>query len=199
MSEYLLPLELMVEQLGKLPGVGRKTAAKYAFKLLEMPSEELEEFAATLLDGKRRIKSCRTCFNMCEGEQCAVCADPARDTSVVCVVEDVKTLMAVERSGGYKGVYHVLGGALSPIDGIGPDKLRIAELAQRVHEGNVSEVIVATNPTVEGETTAMYIMRLLKPMNVRVTRLAYGVPVGADLEYADEITLSRALEGRKEL
>ena len=199
MGEYLLPLELMIEQLGKLPGVGKKTAAKYAFRLLEMPEEELETFSATLLDGKRRIKNCKKCFNLCEGEYCTVCTDPARTKELICVVEDVRALLAVERSHGYKGCYHVLGGALSPIDGIGPEQLRIAELMERVKNEGITEVIVATDPTVEGETTAMYLQKLLKPLGVKTTRLACGMPVGADLEYADGITLSRAIEGRKEL
>ena len=199
MSEYLLPLELMIEQLGRLPGVGRKTAAKYAFKLLEMPQEELEVFTSTLLDGKRRIRECRICHNLSENDLCAVCSNPERAEDQICVVEDVRTLMAMEKVRSYKGRYHVLGGALSPIDGIGPDKLHIADLLLRVKEGKVSEVIVATNPTVEGETTAMYLMKILRPEGVKVTRLAYGMPAGAELEYADEITLARALDGRKEL
>ena len=199
MAEYLLPLEMMIEQLGRLPGVGRKTAAKYAFRLLEMPQEELEVFTSTLLDGKRRIRECRICHNLSENELCAVCANPARAEDQICVVEDVRTLMAMERVRSYKGRYHVLGGALSPIDGIGPEQLHIADLLLRVKEGKINEVIVATNPTVEGETTAMYLMKILRPEGVKVTRLAYGMPAGAELEYADEITLARALDGRKEL
>lgn len=199
MSEYLLPLERMIEELGKLPGVGRKTAAKYAFKLLSMNEDELEEFTATLLDGKRRIRSCSVCFNMCEGDTCDVCRNPTRENGQICIVEDVKGLIAVERSGSYKGRYHVLGGALSPIDGIGPEKLHISELIKRVQAEKIKEVIVATNSTVEGETTSMYLMKLLKPFEIRVTRLAYGMPVGADLEYADEITLAKAIEGRKDI
>lgn len=199
MAEYLLPLEQMVEQLGRLPGVGRKTAAKYAFSLLEMPEEELECFAAALLDGKRRIRYCTRCFNMCEGDLCLVCKDESRRNGQICVVEDVRALMAMERAKSYRGSYHVLGGVLSPIDGIGPEQLHIDRLIHRVKEESIEEVIVATNPTLEGETTALYIMKLLKPMAVKVTRLAYGMPVGADIEYADEITLARAIEGRKEL
>lgn len=199
MSEYLLPLELMIEQLGKLPGVGKKTAAKYAFRLLEMTPEELETFTAVLLDGKRRIKACKKCFNMCLDELCPICEDAARENGQICVVEDFKTLMAIERAHRFKGRFHVLGGALSPIDGVGPDKLHIKELTERVKNGEASEIIIATNPTIEGEATAMYLMRLIKPLGVTVTRLAYGVPVGADLEYADEETLMRALEGRKEI
>ena len=199
MTEYLLPLELMIEKLGTLPGVGRKTAAKYAFHLLDLPEEDLEEFCATLLSGKRRIKKCALCNNLSEGERCALCEDPKRANGQICVVEDVKTLMALERAGSYKGVYHVLGGALSPVDGIGPDQIDVAGLVARIESGeqSYSEVIVATNPTVEGETTALYVTRLLRGKNLSVTRLACGIPVGADLEYADEITLSRALEGRK--
>ncbi|MBQ9467485.1 MAG: recombination protein RecR [Clostridia bacterium] len=199
MTEYPLPLELMIEQLGKLPGVGKKTAAKYAFKLLSMTPEDLEHFTAVLLEGKRSIRSCRKCFNLCTDELCPVCLDEERNNGQICVVEDFKTLMAIERARGYKGRFHVLGGALSPIDGIGPDKLHIAELAARVKDGEAKEIIIATNPTIEGEATAMYLMRLLKPLGVTVTRLAYGMPVGADLEYADEVTLMKALEGRKEI
>lgn len=201
MTEYLLPLEQMIEQLGSLPGVGRKTAAKYAFHLLELPEEDLEQFCTTLLDGKRRIKSCKFCNNLCEGDVCTICADPKRVNGQICVVEDVKTLMAMERAGSYKGEYHVLGGVLSPIDGIGPDQIDVAGLMNRIKTGPqpILEVIVATNPTVEGETTALYITRLLKDTDIRVTRLACGIPVGADLEYADEVTLMRALEGRQNL
>ena len=195
MSDYLLPLEEMIEQLGRLPGVGRKTAAKYAFRLLEMTPEELETFTATLLDGKRRIKNCKRCFHLCEGDLCGICTDPARENGQILVVEDARALLAIERGGGYKGRYHVL----SPLDGIGPEKLHISELLARVKDGEAKEVIVATNPTVEGETTAMYLMKLLKPLDIKVTRLAYGMPVGADLEYADGITLMKAIEGRKEL
>lgn len=191
----------MVEKLGTLPGVGRKTAAKYAFHLLNLPEEDLEEFCATLLSGKRRIKKCALCNNLAEEERCGICADPKRENGQICVVEDVKTLMALERAGSFKGVYHVLGGALSPVDGIGPDQIDVAGLLSRIEDGeqSYSEVILATNPTVEGETTALYVTRLLRGKNIRVTRLACGIPVGADLEYADEITLSRALEGRKDL
>ena len=199
MSEYLLPLEEMIEQLGRLPGVGRKTAAKYAFRLLDMSTEELEAFTSAILSGKRRIRTCRKCFHFCEGELCPICSDEQRANGQICVVEDVKTLLAIERARSFKGRYHVLGGVLSPIDGIGPDKLHLSELLARVKAGEANEVIVATNPTVEGETTAMYLMKLLKPLNVKVTRLAYGMPVGADLEYADEVTLMKALEGRQEL
>ena len=201
MTEYLLPLEQMVEKLGTLPGVGRKTAAKYAFHLLELPEEELEEFCAALLSGKRRIKKCNDCNNLAEEDYCSICKNPKRYNGQICVVEDVKTLMALERAGTFKGVYHVLGGALSPVDGIGPDQIDVAGLLAHLEKGETpyTEVIVATNPTVEGETTALYITKLLRGRDVRVTRLACGIPVGADLEYADEITLSRALEGRKDL
>ena len=199
MAEYLLPLELMIEQLGRLPGVGRKTAAKYAFHLLELTDEELENFTAVLLDGKRKIRECTRCHNLCEGTLCPICLDEPRKNGQICVVEDARALMAMERAHTYKGLYHVLGGVLSPIDGIGPEQLNIRDLLERIKTEEISEVIVATNPTVEGETTAMYLSKLLRPLDVRVTRLAYGVPVGADLEYADEVTLARALDGRKEL
>lgn len=194
-----MPLEQMIEQLGRLPGVGRKTAAKYAFRLLDMTTEELEEFTAAILDGKRRIRECQRCFNLCEGMYCTICNDESRTAGQVCVVEDARTLMAMERVRTYKGRYHVLGGVLSPIDGVGPEQLHIRDLLERIQKEEITEVIIATNPTVEGETTAMYLTKLLRPMGVKCTRLAYGVPVGADLEYADEITLARALDGRREL
>lgn len=199
MSELILPLEQLTEQMRRLPGVGRKTALKYAMRLLELPEEEAETFARTVLEARHKIKRCRRCFNLSEEELCAVCADPGRDQSLICVVEDVRAVMAMERVREYRGTYHVLEGLLSPMEGKGPDQLRIAELMERVRAGDVREVIVATNPTAEGETTAMYLSRLLKGQGVAVTRLAYGIPVGADLEFADEVTLARALSGRREL
>lgn len=199
MSEYIAPLERLIEQFRSLKGIGKKTATRLAFCILEFTDEQTESFTDAVLDAKRSIKQCSRCFNISEGELCPVCSDERRDSSVVCVVEDAKAVMAFEKVKEYDGVYHVLHGVISPMDGIGPEQLRIKELISRISEGGVREVILATNPTIEGETTAMYISKLLKPFEVKVTRLAYGVPVGGDLEYADEVTLYRAMEGRKNM
>ncbi len=198
MSEYILPLEQLIEQFAKLPGVGRKTATRYAMALLEWPGEAVDAFSGALLDAKAKIKRCRICNNISESELCPICSDDTRQ-GVLCIVEDPRAVMSIERVRDFKGKYHVLGGVLSPINGVGPEQLKIKELLQRIEKENITEVIVATNPTVEGETTAMYVTRLLKPFGIKVTRLAYGVPVGADLEYADEVTLTRAIEGRREI
>ncbi len=185
------------EMFGSLPGVGRKSAQRMAYSVLALSDEEAEEFASAIREAKRRIHLCPVCQNLTDSTLCAVCDDEDRDRSVICVVEDAKAVMSLEKVREYRGLYHVLHGVISPVNGITPDKLKLKELLTRL-TGEVSEVIVATNPTVEGEATAMYISRLIKPLGVRVTRLAYGVPVGADLEYADEITLYRALEGRRD-
>ena len=198
----LLSLELLVEQMRKLPGVGAKTAMKYALSILEMSDSDADAFATAVADARRNIRRCERCFNLCEGLVCSVCADDGRSDGQSCVVEDARAVMAMERVSGYKGRYHVLEGVISPMDGVGPDDLRIAELLSRVRERleeGECEVIVATNSTIEGETTAMYLTKILKPLGVKVTRLAYGIPVGADLEYADEVTLGRAIEGRREM
>ena len=196
MTDYILPLQRLIEQFGKLPGIGRKTATRLALAVLDLSEEQTEEFAKAMLDAKREIKKCSVCANICVGDLCQVCSDDGRDRSLVCVVEDAKAVMAFERVREYKGVYHVLGGVLSPINGVGPDEINLYSLIKRIEQGTVKELIIATNPTVEGEATAMYISRLVSQSGVKVSRLAYGVPVGADLEYADEVTLSRALEGR---
>lgn len=198
MSEYILPLELLIEQFAKLPGVGRKTATRYALSLLDWSIEETDAFAEVVASAKRKIRRCKICNNLCEGEICTVCADSERD-SVICVVEDARAVMSFERLRDYRGRYHVLDGVLSPMNGIGPDQLTIGSLLTRLNNEPVDEVIIATNPTVEGEATAMYLTKLLKPLGVKVTRPATGMPVGADLEYADEVTLVRALDGRREL
>lgn len=198
MSEYILPLERLIEQFAKLPGVGRKTATRYAMAVLDLPKESVDAFSEVLLDAKTKIKRCTVCNNLSESELCPVCMDETR-TGVLCIVEDPRAVMSIERVREFKGRYHVLGGVLSPMNGIGPEQLKIKELLSRLDKEHITEAIIATNPTVEGETTAMYITRLLKPLGVKVTRLAYGVPVGADLEYADEVTLSRAIEGRREM
>ena len=197
--EYILPLQKLIEQFCRLPGVGQKTAVRYAFSLLDMSEEDAKAFADAIVAAKRDIVRCEICGNLSDKPICNICSDERRDQSVVCVVEDAKTVMALEKVKEYKGTYHVLGGAISPMDGVGPENLRIHELLNRIQAGAVREVILATNPNIEGETTAMYLSKLIAPLGVRVTRLAYGVPVGADLEYADEVTLLRALDGRRDI
>ena len=198
MAEYIESLQKLAEQFGRLQGVGRKSAMKMAFSVLDMTDEEAGEFAAAILDAKAKIHLCPVCQNLTDREICPICADLQRDRRVVCAVSDPRVVIAMEKVREYKGLYHVLHGVISPMNGITPDKLKIKELLARLEDGEIEEVIVATNPTVEGEATAMYISRLLKPMGVKVTRLAYGVPMGSDLEYADEITLFRAIEGRRD-
>ncbi len=199
MAEYIESLRLLAEKFGRLEGVGRKTAMRMAFSVLELEEEDARAFAQAIVDAKEKIHLCPVCQNLTDREICPICADEDRDRSLVCVVTDARTVMAMEKVREFRGVYHVLHGLISPMNGVTPDKLKIRELLARVGEGEIAEVIVATNPTVEGEATAMYLSKLLSPLGVRVTRLAYGVPVGADLEYADEITLFRALEGRREV
>ncbi len=199
MSEFIEPLEQLIEQFRRLPGVGRKSAIRMAFGIVDMTAEEAEQFVVTMADAKNRIHSCPVCGNICEGDLCHICADPRRDPSLICVVEDVKAILAMERVKDFNGVYHVLGGTISPIDGRGPDDIAIAPLLERVAQGGVTEVIVATNPTLDGDTTAMYLSKLLKSKGIKTTRLAYGIPVGGDLDYADEMTLLRAMDGGKEL
>ncbi len=199
MAEYNpLPLLLVSEQLAKLPGIGMKSAGRLAYHILNMPVEQVEEFSQTILKARKSVGFCKICQNFTEQEICSVCADEGRDKSVICVVESPKDVSAFERTGGFEGSYHVLHGLLSPTDGITPDDIRIRELMARL-SGDVEEVIMATNPTIEGETTASYIGRLIKPLGIKVTRLAYGLPAGSMLEYADEVTLQRALENRNEL
>jgi len=199
MAYSVLPLTRLIEQFEKLPGVGRKGAQRLAFHVLGLPKEKAVDFANAILEAHEKIKKCSVCQNLTDAELCPVCMDGGRDKSVICVVEDPRDVIAFERTREYKGVYHVLHGLISPMEGIGPEQLTIKELIGRLGDGQVKEVIMATNPTVEGEATAMYLARLIKPMDIKVTRLAYGIPVGGDLEYADEVTLFRALEGRSEL
>lgn len=199
MAEYIESLAKLAEKFGRLEGVGKKTAMRMAFSVLELEAEEAEDFARAILDAKEKIHLCPVCQNLTDRELCPICADEERDRSVICVVTDARTVLAMEKVREYRGTYHVLHGLISPMNGITPEQLKIKELLARVGTGEVGEVIVATNPTVEGEATAMYLSRLLQPFGVRVTRLAYGVPVGADLEYADEVTLYRALEGRRDV
>lgn len=201
MAEYIESLRLLAEQFARLEGVGKKSAMRMAFSILELNEEEAKAFSQAILDAKEKIHLCPVCQNLTDRDVCPICADENRDHSLICVVSDARTVLAMEKVREYRGTYHVLHGLISPMNGITPDQLKIKELLERINdpENPVDEVIVATNPTVEGEATAMYLSRLLKPLGVQVTRLAYGVPVGADLEYADEITLFRALEGRREV
>ncbi|MCL2580263.1 MAG: recombination mediator RecR [Oscillospiraceae bacterium] len=194
-----LPLIKLIEQFERLPGIGRKSAQRLAFHVLDLSYERAEEFAQAILEAHKKIKKCAACQNLTEDEFCPICAGDDREAGVICVVEDPRDILAFERTREYKGLYHVLHGLISPMEGIGPEQLSIRELLARLSDGAVTEVIMATNPTVEGEATATYLARLLKPMGVKVTRLAYGIPVGASLEYADEVTLYRALEGRREI
>ena len=194
--EYLAPLEKLIEQFRKLPGIGRKSAVRMTFAVLDLPDESAKAFSNAILEAKKQIRHCRICHNFSVEDVCPICADTTRDRTLICVVEDAKAVLAFEKVRGFHGVYHVLGGVISPINGVTPDKLAIGDLIARAKDA--SEVIVATNPTVEGETTAMYISKLIKPYGVRVSRLAYGIPVGGDIEYADEVTLDRAIEGRQE-
>ena len=193
------PLERLIEQFAKLPGIGRKGATRLAYQVLSMDKEEALDFARAIEEAHTKIHRCRVCQNFTEDEICAICTGEARDHSVICVVENPRDVTAFERTREYRGLYHVLHGVISPLNHIGPDDIRIRELLDRVGKEEVREVIMATNPDTEGEATAMYISRLLRPMEVKVTRLAYGVPVGSQLEYADEVTLVRALEGRREM
>ncbi len=195
----IIPLNELVSQFERLPGIGKKTAQRLAYHILEQPPERAEKFAEALVNARRKIHFCKECQGFTEFDICPICADGTRDRSVICVVAEPKDIMAFERKKQFGGVYHVLHGVISPLDGITPDSLRIKELMTRLSSSEVKEIIMATNPTVEGEATASYISRLAKPMGVKVTRLAYGIPVGGDLEYADEYTLTRALEGRNEI
>ena len=199
MAYYAAPLSKLIEQFERLPGIGRKTAQRLAFFILAQSDEQAKEFAGAILDAKKSMHTCRVCQNLTDGDICSICSNPSRNHSVICVVENPRDVVAFERTQEYDGLYHVLHGVISPMDGVGPDSLKIKELLKRLSDEPVSEIIMATNPDVEGEATAMYISRLLKPLGVKVTRIAYGIPVGGDLEYADEVTLSRALEGRNEI
>jgi recombination protein RecR len=200
MANYnIVPLNELIAQFERLPGIGKKTASRLAYNILEQPPEVAKHFAEALVNARQKIHFCKECQAFTDLEKCAICEDEKRDRSVICVVAEPKDVMAFERTREFSGVYHVLHGVISPMDGIGPDNLRIKELMARLSSDTVKEIIMATNPTVEGEATASYISRLVKPMGIKVTRLAYGIPVGGDLEYADEFTLARALEGRNEI
>lgn len=198
MAEYITPIKRLIEEFRKLPGVGAKTAVRYAFAVLALEEADTERFADAIIGAKRDIRICPVCCGLTASEgKCEICVDENRDTSVICVVESAKDIMVMEKVRSYRGTYHVLGGVLSPIDNISPEDLNVAELVERVKAGGIKEVIVATNPTPSGDTTAAYIARILEPYGTEVSRLAYGIPVGGDIEYADEITLFRAMEGRK--
>ena len=199
MSSMPAALSALVEELVRLPGIGPKTAQRLAFHMLKVPREQAAALAEAIVGLKDRTRYCARCYNLAEEELCRVCQDPRRDSQLLCVVEEVNDLLAVETSREYRGLYHVLGGSLSPLEGRGPDQIRGKELVARLEAGGVREVILATNPNVEGEATALYLLRLLKPFPVKVTRIARGLPMGGDLEYADEVTLARALEGRREI
>ena len=199
MNYNIVPLTELINQFARLPGIGKKTAQRLAYSILEQPPERAKAFAEALVNAREKIHFCSVCQSLTDLDVCQLCSDERRDKSVICVVEDPRDVMAFERTREFSGVYHVLHGVISPLDNVGPDKLRIKELMARLSDGTVTEIIMATNPTVEGEATASYISRLVKPMGIKVTRLAYGIPVGGDLEYADEYTLARALEGRNEI
>ncbi len=199
MAHYPEPVARLIEALQRLPGIGPKTAQRLTFFLLKRPADEVRELSESLTAVKERIVYCHTCFNVTDEDPCRICADPARDARVLCIVEEPNDLLAMERTGEFRGRYHVLLGALSPLDGIGPEDLKIRELLVRLDAGGTTEVILATNPNVEGEATALYLAKLLRPLGVLVTRIARGLPVGGDLEYADQVTLSKALEGRREI
>ncbi|MDU2199279.1 MAG: recombination mediator RecR [Peptostreptococcaceae bacterium] len=199
MQAYTGPISRLIEEFSKLPGVGRKTAQRLAFHVINMNTNDVESLSKAIIDAKREIKYCSICCNITDTDPCSICSNKNRDSSVICVVEDPRDVAAMERTREFKGKYHVLNGVISPMDGIGPDMIKIKELIVRLGNEDVKELIMATNPTIEGEATAMYIARLVKPMGIKVTRIAHGLPVGGDLEYADEVTITKALEGRREI
>lgn len=196
---YALPIAKLIEEFSKLPGIGKRSAERLAFHVLKQPKENVERFSKALIDAKEKITFCPICQSLTDTTPCSICQNPKRDASVICVVENPKDILAMEKTKEFSGVYHVLHGVISPIDGIGPDDIKIKELLLRTKDGNVKEIIMATNPSIEGEATAMYISNLFKNFGIKVTRIAHGLPVGGELEYADEITLTRALEGRQEI
>jgi recombination protein RecR len=199
MVKYSKPLERLVNELGKLPGIGLKSAQRLAFYILRQPASEIDKLIGAITEVKQKISYCSICYNMTEDDPCSICTDPQRDKSKICVVEDPNSLLTIERTNEYNGLYHVLLGTLSPLDGIGPEQLKIKELLTRIKQGDIKEIIIATSPNVQGESTALYLARLIKPLGIKVTRIALGVPVGSDLEYADEVTMAKAMEGRREL
>jgi recombination protein RecR len=196
-GNYTKPVQVLIDELGRLPGIGPKSAQRIAFHLLKIPAEDATRLAEAITEAKARVRFCERCFNVADATLCPICNDDSRDASVVCVVEESRDIVAIERTGEFKGRYHVLLGAISPLEGIGPEQLKVRELVERIDPEGITEVILCTNPNTEGEVTAMYLARLLKPIGLDVTRIASGLPVGGDLEYADELTLGRALEGRR--
>lgn len=199
MSYYSPSIEKLIESFEKLPSIGHKTATRLAFHMLDLGELETNEFINSIINAKKSLKYCSICYNISDTDPCPICASPKRDLTTICVVEDVKDIIAMEKTHEFKGVYHVLHGSISPMNGIGPDDIKIKELLTRIGNNKISEIIIATNPRVEGEATAMYLSKLIKPMGIKVTRIAHGIPVGGDLEYTDEITLTKALEGRSEM
>ena len=199
MSEFSPSIEKLIENFEKLPSIGHKTAQRLAFHMLDISEEEAKEFTDAILDAKHNLHLCSKCFNISDTDPCFICSNVKRDQGTICVVEDVRDVVAMERTHEYKGVYHVLHGSISPMNGVGPDNIKIKELLTRIMDGGVKEIILATNPRVEGEATSMYISKLVKPLGVKVTRIARGIPIGGDLEYTDEVTLAKALEGRNEM
>ena len=199
MSLYSPSIEKLIESFEKLPSIGHKTAVRLAFYLLNSTEEETKVFVSSIIDAKKNLRYCSKCYNISDTDPCNICSNPRRDNSIICVVEDVKDIIAMERTHEFKGLYHVLHGSISPMNGIGPDDIKIKELLARLQDGVVKEIILATNPRVEGEATAMYLSKLIKPLGIKVTRIARGIPIGGDLEYTDEVTLTQALEGRREI
>ncbi len=199
MSYYSPTIERLIENFEKLPSIGHKTATRLAFHVLNLNEEGINEFINSIVEAKKNLKYCSKCFNITDTDPCPICSSPKRDQSIICVVEDVRDVVAMEKTHEFKGVYHVLHGSISPMNGIGPEDIKIKELLERLKDVDVKEIIIATNPRVEGEATAIYLSKLIKPIGIKVTRIAHGIPVGGDLEYTDEITLSKALEGRREL
>ena len=199
MAVYTQPVQALIDELGRLPGIGPKSAQRIAFHLLKLPADDVARLATSITDAKARVRFCTRCWNFADGELCPICLDDRRDATTLCVVEESRDIVSIEKTGEFRGRYHVLLGAMSPLDGVGPEQLKMKELFARLEPEGVQEVIVCTNPNTEGEVTAMYLARMLRPFGIRVTRIASGLPVGGDLEYADELTLGRALEGRREL
>lgn len=199
MEQYALPIANLIEQLSKLPGIGRKTAQRLAFYILEMEGIEAEKLADSIVNAKEKIRFCSICCNLTEEDPCRICTDDRRDKSTICVIEGAKGIIAMEKSREYKGQYHILHGVISPMDNVGPNDIRIKELLNRLSDDEIKEVIIATNPTVEGEATAIYLSKLIKPLGIKVTRIAHGIPVGGDLDYFDEVTISKAMENRREI
>lgn len=199
MSYYSPSIEKLIESFERLPSIGHKTAVRLAFHILDLSKEETDEFINSIINAKEKLKYCSNCYNISDTDPCPICSSPKRDNSIICVVEDVRDVMAMERTHEFKGVYHVLHGTISPMNGIGPEDIKIKELLNRIANNDIKEIIIATNPRVEGEATAIYLSKIIKPLGIKVTRIAHGIPVGGDLEYTDEVTLSKALEGRREL